>query len=245
MRDAAEHILVVDDEASIREALATALKSLYLVHTAATGCEACRVLCRHPIAAIVLDMVLGDEHGLDLIERFRALSRARIVILTGHSTEDLAIRAVGVADGYLKKPPSIPDLYAALRRVLPPQPAPADLAGRARRILDAYPSKQLRLANLAHQLGVSRRHLRRIFQRASGKTPQRYLTELRIQHAADLLDCTALGVKEVAQAVGWSNIAHFYKMFKQIAGSTPAEYRARRGHLSMQEAADRGPERNA
>jgi DNA-binding NtrC family response regulator len=61
------HLLVVDDEACIREALIAALGATYVVHAAASGAEACALLEAHPIAGIILDVLLGDEHGLDLI----------------------------------------------------------------------------------------------------------------------------------------------------------------------------------
>jgi|GEM_PF-5891928 len=41
-----------------------------------------------------MDAVLGDEHGLDLIERFRAISQAPILVLTGYGSEELAILAL-------------------------------------------------------------------------------------------------------------------------------------------------------
>ncbi len=105
MRASAPHILIIDDEPAIREALATALKGAYVVHGAATGSEACALLRRHPVAAIVLDAVLGDEHGLDLVARFRAISPAPILVLTGYGSEDLAIQALRAkASEYLKKP---------------------------------------------------------------------------------------------------------------------------------------------
>ena len=77
MSDPLPHVLVVDDDASIREALGAALGHAYAVHAAATGDDACAVLRRHPIAVIILDVVLGREQGLDLVERFRVRSPAR------------------------------------------------------------------------------------------------------------------------------------------------------------------------
>lgn len=93
MHRSASHILVVDDDPSVIEALTVALKGTYVVHGAATGKEAYLLLRRHPIASIILDAVLSREHGLDLVEPFRALSRAPIPMLTGHGSEELAVRA--------------------------------------------------------------------------------------------------------------------------------------------------------
>jgi DNA-binding response OmpR family regulator len=111
---------VVDDDPSIHEALTAALGHLYVVHAAASGAEACVILGSQPIAGIILDAILRDEHGLDLVERFRALAPVPILLLTGHSSEDLAIRALRAkVDDYLKKPPALTELYAALARLVP------------------------------------------------------------------------------------------------------------------------------
>ncbi len=223
------HLLVVDDDPSIREGLALALRGTYLVHGAATGHEAYRALDSHPIRAIVLDAVLGDEDGIALIPRLRTRSLAPIILLTGYSTEELAIRAVHArVDGYLKKPVSIPVLDKTLAQFLSPFPQPSGPVERVRRHLEEHPSKKVNLTEFARQSGVSEDHLRRLFRKIHGQPPQRYLAERRIRQAADLLRRTSLGVKEVATAVGWSNVAHFYRLFRRAVGVTPAEYRARR-----------------
>lgn len=87
-------VLVVDDEPSLRKALGASLADSYVVYSAATGGEALALLARHPVAAIILDAVLGHEGGLDLIPRIPELSTAPILILTGHSTTALAIGAL-------------------------------------------------------------------------------------------------------------------------------------------------------
>jgi len=87
-------ILLVDDDPGVREAVACGLEDAYAVHTVATGREACASLSAHPIAAILLDVFLEHEHGLDFVPRFRALSPAPIVVLTGQGSEEVAARAL-------------------------------------------------------------------------------------------------------------------------------------------------------
>jgi YesN/AraC family two-component response regulator len=222
------HLLVVDDEAGIREALTAALGATYVVHAVASGEEACALLAAQPIAGIILDVQLGEEHGLDLIPRFRIRSAAPILVLTGHSTEDLAIQAVDAQVAkYLKKPPAVPDLLAALRRLVPQTDSATDLAERARHYLKAHLATPLRVADLARHLGASETHLRRCFRVAYNKTPGRYLTELRMGEAARLLTTTALGVDQIAQRVGYQSAAAFGRIFRRAYGSTPSDYRTR------------------
>lgn len=216
------HILVVDDDAAVREALSAALADRYIVHVAVSGAQACALVARQPVAAIILDAVLGEEHGLDAVPRLREKSRAPILVVTGHSDEELAIRAVWAnVDGYLKKPIGVPAVRAALDRLLAPSDDASDLVARARRVLDAYPLKRLRGAEVASQLGLSEGHLRRLFRAAHGRTPRQYLAEVRVRQAAELLQTTNQGIKQVAVQVGFTNLVVFRRVFKRVIGLTP------------------------
>ena len=220
------HILVVDDDGSIREALTAALATKYVVHAAASGAAACAVLRVHPVAAIILDAVLGGEHGLDLVDRFRRLSSAPIVILTGHGTEDLAVRALRArVDEYLKKPVSVAHLLGVLSRLIPAMPRAAHTVARARRYLEEHPAKAFRAAELAGRLGVSETHLRRLFRAAHGQTPRQYLAAVRIRRAADLLRRDGHSVKAVASEVGFTDLRLFRRSFTRLLGMSPVAWR--------------------
>lgn len=113
------HILVVDDDVGILALLAAELVDTYVVHIAATGGQAFAILREHPIAAIVLDVVLGAESGLDLIGKFRVISKAPILILTGHGSEEVAVRALRAqANDYMRKPMSMQELRNVLARLI-------------------------------------------------------------------------------------------------------------------------------
>jgi YesN/AraC family two-component response regulator len=233
------HILVVDDEPSVREALTAALDGAYVVHGAVTGDEACAVLRTHPIAAIILDAILEDEHGLDLIGRFRTLSRAPILILTGHGTEELAIQALRAkASDYLKKPVSVRELRAALARLIQPDHPRRDPAAHARHLMTEHPDRPHTTASLAKDVGLGDRQLRRRFRDVYGKTPRRYLAETRLRRAAELLRTTDLGIEQIAQAVGYQNVAAFDRTFKRAFGVTPSELRDHLNQVSGRERPD-------
>jgi DNA-binding response OmpR family regulator len=143
MHDSTAHVLIVDDDVSIREALTAALEHAYVVHVAASGAEACDTLQCHPIAAIVLEVVLDREHGMDLIERFRTLSQAPILILTGHGSEEVAVGALRAkVSEYLKKPVSLLEFRAALARLTSPAEGVPDPVDRARRLIQEGPGNE-------------------------------------------------------------------------------------------------------
>ena len=122
-------ILVVDEDPAVREALASGLTERYTVYPAASGTEACACLRAHSIAAIILDVYLGDEQGLDLLPHLRALSWARILVLTGQSTAALVSQALRAGvDDYLKKPLGLAELRAAVDGLVAPPASSPPLA---------------------------------------------------------------------------------------------------------------------
>lgn len=114
-------VLVVDDEASIRDVLAKTLAlAEYEVETATDGSTAIeRMRVRH-YDLLIADLKMPGLDGLSLIREARRLrADLPVIIVTGHSTESSAIEALnlGVA-GYLTKPFRVPQVLAAAARIL-------------------------------------------------------------------------------------------------------------------------------
>jgi DNA-binding response OmpR family regulator len=221
------HLLVVDDDPALREALATTLGFDYTVHTAATGAEGLALLRQFPIACLILDAILGEEHGLDLVPAVRALrAEVPILMLTGQSTEALAIRALNTgADRYVKKSGDLGTLRTTIRDLLPDSDPTRALATRARQALDVHPLGPFDPAAFARRLGASEVQLRRAFRARYGTTPRRYLTDRRLASAAGLLHTTALGVDQIAREVGFPNGVWFTKVFKRVYRCSPSAFR--------------------
>ena len=99
-------VLVVDDEASVREVLAQyLLLEGYQALTAADGAEALRLAADQPPDLVVLDLMLPGVDGLEVCRRLRASSAVPILMLTARSDEldKIAGFATG-ADDYVTKP---------------------------------------------------------------------------------------------------------------------------------------------
>jgi YesN/AraC family two-component response regulator len=221
-------VLVVDDEACAREALAAALAAEYSVHLAGSGAEAIRLLAAHDISVVLLDAVLGDEHGLQLVPALRAMSSAWIVLVTGHSSEELAIEAARVGvDDYLKKPIGLPALRGALERFQVVCREPADVLKTVQEHLEEHAGERVDFARLAGRFQLSEPHLRRLFRRAFGTTPQSYFRDLKLRKAAGLLATTTHAVERIALEMGFASASVFSKRFRRLLGVTPSQYRAR------------------
>lgn len=114
-------ILVVDDEASIRELLSKTLAlAEYEVETAPDGRAAVERLRLGHYDLLIADLKMPGLDGLSLIREAKRLNvELPVIIITGFSTESSAIEAVnlGVA-GYLTKPFRVPQVLAAAARAL-------------------------------------------------------------------------------------------------------------------------------
>ena len=81
---------------------------------------------------------------------------------------------------------------------------------------------------LGARLGVSARHLRRMFHEHLGVTPDQFARSRRAHFARRLLDDTDLGIAEVAFAAGFGSLRQFNRAMREIFRATPRELRDRR-----------------
>jgi AraC-like DNA-binding protein len=93
----------------------------------------------------------------------------------------------------------------------------------ARDYLGARFAKQVRLASVAAECGMSSFQLIRVFQRVLGVSPYAYLVQLRVNRARDLLH-QGIGVSEVAYSCGFSDQSHLTRVFKKAIGVPPGTY---------------------
>lgn len=91
--------------------------------------------------------------------------------------------------------------------------------------MEANYSSHITLEELANFVHLHPNYLCAVFKRNSGQTPFAYLNTLRIRKARLLLNQGQLSIAQVAEQVGFSNIDHFSRTFRQIQGISPNGYR--------------------
>ena len=79
--------------------------------------------------------------------------------------------------------------------------------------------------DIAEHVGVSQRQLQRLFRKYLDRTPKRYVTELRLQHARELLLSSDLPVAEVVVASGFDSRSNFHAAYRGFFGRSPGEER--------------------
>jgi AraC-like DNA-binding protein len=95
-------------------------------------------------------------------------------------------------------------------------------------IADHY--RELRgVGEAARGCAVSSAYLSRLFQRNAGESPLRYLTRLKMHHAAELIHRQNYPVKAAGAAVGFEDPYHFSRVFKRIHGVSPSRFASQSG----------------
>jgi len=117
------HVLIVDDEAEIRDSLEGILSEEgYLVTTAATAGEALTLLADAPYDVVLLDIWLPDRDGLEALTDIRQMDSAHlpeVVIISGHGTIEAAVRATKLgAYDFLEKPLSLDRTLIVLKNAI-------------------------------------------------------------------------------------------------------------------------------
>lgn len=91
--------------------------------------------------------------------------------------------------------------------------------------INAHYHQELSLGRLADIFHMNANYLCQVFHKETGKPFARYVSELRIDKAKELLDSEDTSISDIAAQVGYADYFYFLKTFKRIAGVTPKQYR--------------------
>ena len=94
--------------------------------------------------------------------------------------------------------------------------------------IQTHYAEELTTAEIARSAAVSESECLRCFRATIGISPIRYLRQFRVQKAMELLDGTAMKVAEVGARCGFSDNSYFTKVFHELKGCSPSEWRERK-----------------
>ncbi len=230
-----ETILIVDDDEALRDELSTSLEEFNVVQ-AADGIEALRLI-RGPneIDLVLLDFRLPGSQGTEVLKRIKEREPTiPVVMLTGHSSKELAIESLrGKADEYLEKPIDVEYLRRTIARLLDRRDArPTDESGMSGKVvqvkhfLERNCFKKVTLEDCAAAVALSPKYLSKVFEEISGSSFIAYKLKIRIDRAKDLLKNTELSVSQISDKFAFQNPESFMRIFKKYVGKTPSKYRS-------------------
>jgi AraC-like DNA-binding protein len=101
------------------------------------------------------------------------------------------------------------------------------IAERIMQWVEDHYAESFQLNRMAHELHLSPYHLSHVFTEATGTTISQYVKARRVQQACRLLNSGSMPITAVAEAVGLTKLSYFCKIFKELIGITPHQYRLR------------------
>jgi YesN/AraC family two-component response regulator len=230
-------ILLVEDDDVVRDMIKEGLERRYHVLEAAT-CSKAIEQSKKPFDLALIDYNLPDSDGFEVLKAIReSKPRLPIIFMTAYSTDTLAIKAFrsGVTD-YIRKPLSFSYLWAKLSEILEGEETKEfseSVESREVFIMDSVAAfieenykEDLTREELAQKAHMEKYRFSRAFNARFGKNVKSYLNTVRVIRAAEILSKNAdLSIANIAVSVGYGGIQHFEKMFKQVYGMSPNEYR--------------------
>lgn len=231
-------ILLVDDDREFREELRDSLFD-YRIVEAKDGDAALKILGKpNEIDLVILDVMMPGEQGTEVLRKIKKASpKLGIIIVTGYSSKDIAIEALkGHADDYIEKPVDIDKLKRVIEEVLRHKKDEGSaISGgikgkleKVKKFIQRNYDKKLSLSDAAALVYLSPKYLSRIFRESTGKRFSQYKCELKVKKSQELLKNGNFSISQISEKLGYENTESFIRIFKKIAGHTPAQYRKRK-----------------
>ena len=241
-------VVLVDDERLIIRGLSTVIPWAELgceiagtAHDGVSGLELIRSI-RPDI--VLTDIRMPNMDGLTMLAAIRSeFPGIQMSVLTAYRDFEYARKAItlGVCR-YLLKPSNLDELQEAVKLMvsrldampqLPEDPDDESMKEAGNHLVKAAlaymkehcTEQHLSLGEVADHVYVSQWHLSKLLNRETDQSFFDLLGSMRIAKAKKLLADPALRIHEIAEMAGFSDVAHFSRSFKKIAGCTPGEYR--------------------
>lgn len=245
-------VMIIDDEPIIVEGLSRSIPwdkwNCSVVATANDGLEAKSLIEEHKPHMIFLDICMPEMTGLQLIAAIKSeFPDMEISILTGFRDFDYAQQAIRLGvTRFLLKPSNMEELEEAIdtmcgnlkrKNILPESEEGAEEAQEGESTASSFIvknalhyiqenyTKKLTLSDVAEKTYVSQWHLSKLLNRHTGQSFSEILNNVRVEQAKKLLENPSLRIGDVADAVGFMDMAHFSRVFKKQVGISANEYR--------------------
>jgi len=111
--------------------------------------------------------------------------------------------------------------------------------------MEAEVARDLDLESLSVESGYSRNHFLRLFKTATGSSPHQYMLRLRINKAQAMIRHNSDNLLDIALACGFSGHAHLSRVFRQVLGRTPSEFRRSLKEYSFPDPSSRALQRSS
>ena len=97
---------------------------------------------------------------------------------------------------------------------------------KARKFIEQHSGEEVSLSKVAKAVNISANHLSEKFKQVTGVNFVDYVARVRFEEARDLLLNSDRRISEIAFAAGFQSLSQFNRVFKNLSGKSPSDYRA-------------------
>ncbi|HIU77164.1 MAG TPA: response regulator [Candidatus Pelethocola excrementipullorum] len=245
-------VVLIDDEPIILEGMTRGMNwdkwNCKVVGTAGSGKDGLELIEKEKPHIVFTDISMANMDGLTMLASIKSQhDQMQVCILTGYRDFDYAQQAIrlGVAR-FLLKPSKMEELEEAMdamtchlkehlaeeqqvedteEKTILDSPANNFIVKNALSYIEENYREKLKLSDVADHAYVSQWHLSKLLNRQTGQSFSDILNNIRIEKAKVLLKEPSLRIGNIAEEVGFLDIAHFSRVFKKLTGISANEYR--------------------
>lgn len=219
-----------------------------VVGTAGSGKEGLELIEREKPHIVFTDISMANMDGLTMLASIKSQhDQMQVCILTGYRDFDYAQQAIRLGvTRFLLKPSKMEELVEAMDAMtshlkehlveeqqvedsegkdILDSPANNFIVKNALKYIEENYREKLKLSDVADHAYVSQWHLSKLLNRQTGQSFSDILNNIRIEKAKVLLKEPSLRIGNIAEEVGFLDIAHFSRVFKKLTGISANEYR--------------------
>ncbi|AXY77999.1 hybrid sensor histidine kinase/response regulator [Paraflavitalea soli] len=243
-------VLVVDDNAEMREYLQHIFSHKYYIYTAENGIKGLELATQHLPDIIISDINMDGLDGLELCRKVKqsdTLGHIPVILLTAASSADTKLKGIeGGADDYMTKPFDSQLLLARVETIVKNRhqlqryfldsitlqetsvKVPAEYGEFLRRCIQVVEqnldTEDFTIQKFCKAMGLSRSTLYLKVKHISGQSLNAFIRSVRLRRAAVLMIRENMNVNQAAFQVGIADVRYFREQFVKLFGMTPSEY---------------------
>lgn len=253
-------ILVIDDQADVRQMVGDILSGEYTVSYAADGDEALAMLDSLIPDAIICDVIMSGMNGLELMARIKADERTKyipVVMLSGKSDVESRVEAVATGANVFVSKPFHPQYLKAVvdnimanhsmmkhfsetslaykekyNNVLMQKEDKAFIDSVIDLLSKHFSDENYSQDDMARDLAISRVQLYRKLKKTVNATPGDFIRSYRLSQAENMLLHSNRTIQEIMVDCGFHNKAYFYRLFQRTYNCSPRVYRANAANIA-------------
>ena len=248
-----ECILIIDDDADVRDYVKSLLKEEYTVIEAPDGRAGLKKAMKYVPDAIICDVMMPVMDGLECCRKLKTelqTSHIPVMLLTACSLDEQRIQGFECgADSYISKPFNSKLLLVRLRNLMDNHKRLKQFFGdkttlskesvsdvdkgfvdRFRELIEEnLADSELSVEDLGGKMGLSRVQLYRKIKALTNYSPNELVRIARLKKAASLLASSEKTISEITYEVGFTSPSYFTKCYKEYFGESPTDFLKRRG----------------